>query len=100
MSRSPLMFSPLINPTSQDSKLPLTTAFFLRLVHAVQVWEPAPMMEDPASATVARQASTKPIAKHVGKHEKPKPVVKPVVIKPNPKPIVLGDGEDPLGNLR
>ena len=62
MSRSPLMFSPLINPTSQDSKLPLTTAFFLRLVHAVQVWEPAPMMEDPASATVARQASAKPIA--------------------------------------
>ncbi len=37
MSRSPLMFSPLMNPTSQDSKLPLTTAFFFRLVHAVQV---------------------------------------------------------------
>jgi hypothetical protein len=30
-------FKPLMNPTSQDSKLPLTTAFFLRLVHAVQV---------------------------------------------------------------
>ena len=55
MSLSPLTLSPLIKPTSQDSKLPLTTGFFFLFVHAVQVCDPAPTRVEPASTPEAHR---------------------------------------------
>jgi FixJ family two-component response regulator len=38
-----------MKPTNHDSKLPLTTGFFFLFVHAVQLWEPAPISVVPSS---------------------------------------------------